>query len=215
MQSRLVTKSMIWSSEHSKYSRVKWTQNPYLERNNRAFFELQMGFAGGSAGKESACNAGDLGLIPAFGKIPWRRLPTPVFWPGEFHGLYSPWGCKELGMSEWLSLLSSQCFVGSFDLEFSLTSHEFINVPILELRKLSLASEVSPQLHTVHQKNRSFRVRFSDVTTGDYFLFLMYSLVVFWKIFHYLSDDIRGQSWEVRQTCVPFKCEILQKSTQQ
>ena len=59
-----------------------------------------MGFPGGSAGKESACNAGDLGLIPAFGKIPWRRLPTPVFWPGEFHGLYSPWGCKELGMSE-------------------------------------------------------------------------------------------------------------------
>ena len=28
------------------------------------------------------------------GKILWRRerLPTPVFWPGEFHGLYSPWG---------------------------------------------------------------------------------------------------------------------------
>ena len=23
------------------------------------------------------------------------RLPTPVFWPGEFHGLYSSWGCKE------------------------------------------------------------------------------------------------------------------------
>ena len=20
------------------------------------------------------------------------KLPTPVFWPGEFHGLYSPWG---------------------------------------------------------------------------------------------------------------------------
>ena len=31
---------------------------------------------------------------PWVGKIPWRRqrLPTPVFWPGEFHGLYSPWG---------------------------------------------------------------------------------------------------------------------------
>ena len=29
------------------------------------------------------------------GKIPWRkeRLTTPVFWPGEFHGLYSLWGC--------------------------------------------------------------------------------------------------------------------------
>ena len=24
------------------------------------------------------------------------RVPTPVVWPGEFHGLYSPWGPKEL-----------------------------------------------------------------------------------------------------------------------
>ena len=36
---------------------------------------------------------------------PWRRerLPTPVFWSGEFHGLYSPWGHKELDMTERLS----------------------------------------------------------------------------------------------------------------
>ena len=28
---------------------------------------------------------------------PWRRerLPTPVFWPGELRGLYSPWGRRE------------------------------------------------------------------------------------------------------------------------
>ena len=40
------------------------------------------------------------------GKILWRReeLPNPVFWPGEFHGPYSPWGHKELDMTEWLSL---------------------------------------------------------------------------------------------------------------
>ena len=25
-----------------------------------------------------------------------ERLPASVFWPGEFHGRYSPWGCKEL-----------------------------------------------------------------------------------------------------------------------
>ena len=31
-------------------------------------------------------------------------LPTPVFWPGEFHGLYSPWGRKELDVTERLSL---------------------------------------------------------------------------------------------------------------
>ena len=35
---------------------------------------------------------------------PWRRerLPILVFWPGEFHELHSPWGHKELDMTEWL-----------------------------------------------------------------------------------------------------------------
>ena len=33
-----------------------------------------------------------------------ERLPTPVFWPGEFHGLHSPWGHRELNTTEWLSL---------------------------------------------------------------------------------------------------------------
>ena len=42
---------------------------------------------------------------PWFEKIPWRRerLPTPVFWPGEFHGLYCPWGRTESYMTERLS----------------------------------------------------------------------------------------------------------------
>ena len=31
---------------------------------------------------------------------------TTVFWPGEFHGLYSPWGCKKLDTTEQLSLSS-------------------------------------------------------------------------------------------------------------
>ena len=29
-----------------------------------------------------------------------ESLPTPVFWPGDFHGLYSPWGRKELDTIE-------------------------------------------------------------------------------------------------------------------
>ena len=45
---------------------------------------------------------GDLGLIPGLGRSP--REGDPVFWPGEFHGLYSPWGHKELDMTERLSL---------------------------------------------------------------------------------------------------------------
>ena len=40
------------------------------------------------------------------GKILWRRerLTTPVFWPGEFQGVYRSWGCKELDRTEPLSL---------------------------------------------------------------------------------------------------------------
>ena len=47
-------------------------------------------FPCGSTGKESACNSGSPGFDSWVEKIPWRRerLPTPVFWPGEFHGLY-------------------------------------------------------------------------------------------------------------------------------
>ena len=65
-----------------------------------------IGFPCGSAGKESTWvvkNPGRPGFDPWVGKIPWRRerLPTPVFWPREFCGLYySPWGHKELYMTE-------------------------------------------------------------------------------------------------------------------
>ena len=61
-----------------------------------------LGFPCGSAGKESACNVGDLGSIPGLGRSPGegKGYPTPVFWPGEFHGLYSPWSCKELASTK-------------------------------------------------------------------------------------------------------------------
>ena len=58
--------------------------------------------------EESACNAGDQGLIrfdPWVRKMPWRREwhpPPPVFLPGESHGQrslagYSPWGLESVG----------------------------------------------------------------------------------------------------------------------
>ena len=64
------------------------------------------GFPGGSAGKESVCNEGDLGSIPGLGRWRRERLPTPVFWPGEFHGLYSPW--LQRVWCDWATLLPSQ-----------------------------------------------------------------------------------------------------------
>ena len=59
-------------------------------------------------------------FYPWVGKIPSRRkrLPTPLFWPGEFHGLYSPWVCKELDSTEQLSLsgykvIKNQLYISS------------------------------------------------------------------------------------------------------
>ena len=71
----------------------------YLEEYLAATF--MFGFPRGSAGKESTCNAGDLGSIPGLGRSPGegKGLPTPVFWPREFQGLYSPWGHKESDMT--------------------------------------------------------------------------------------------------------------------
>ena len=46
---------------------------------------MNLGFPGSSAGKQSACNAGDPSLIPGLGCSPGGRAwqPTPVFLPGE------------------------------------------------------------------------------------------------------------------------------------
>ena len=61
------------------------------------------------------------GFNPRVGKIPWRRerLPTTLFWPGEFCGLYSLQGCKESDMTEQLSLAYSFlicCFFHLFNI---------------------------------------------------------------------------------------------------
>ena len=73
-------------------------------------YARSVGVPGGSGGKESACSAGDLGLIPG-GKMPWRRewLPTPILLSRELHGQrclasYSPWDSQELDTTEQLTL---------------------------------------------------------------------------------------------------------------
>ena len=92
---------------------------------------------------ESACNAGDLNLIPGLGRSPGERKDYPLQYSGlENYMDYSPWGLKELDMTERLALHFTSvggrgsvyprgfcgcCPVGSvnldgknFDLDFSL-----------------------------------------------------------------------------------------------
>ena len=69
----------------------------YYSKDIYRYVLIVLGFPGGSDGKESACNAGDLGLNPGLGRSPWRREwpPTPVFLPGDSHGQRSLAGSME------------------------------------------------------------------------------------------------------------------------
>ena len=73
-------------------------------RRDRLSTPVFLGFPDGSAGKECACNAGDLGSIPGWeDPLEKEEATHSVFWAGEFHGLYSPWDHKELDTTEQLS----------------------------------------------------------------------------------------------------------------
>ena len=106
--------------EHIRRERIVGSQR---ERTNLTQIVFRVGFPGGWDGKESACNAGDLGLIPGSGKFPWRRewLPALVLLPGEFHGQRSlvgnsPWGPKESDMTEWLTQLLPTSWHEGYDI---------------------------------------------------------------------------------------------------
>ena len=62
---------------------------------------ILLGFPGGSDGKESTCNAGDLGLIPGLERSPGGRHRNPL----QYSCLGNPSGQKSLGG---LQLMGSQ-----------------------------------------------------------------------------------------------------------
>ena len=77
-----------------------------------------LGFPGSSDSKESACNEGDLGLIPGLGRSPGGGHGSPLQYsclenPHEPRSLvgYSPWVCKESDMTEQLSIQHMQVYI--------------------------------------------------------------------------------------------------------
>ena len=78
-----------------------------------------MGFLSGSDGKESACNAEDLGLIPELGRSSGGRHGNPFQYsclenPDGQRRLagYSPWGHKELDMTKRLYYVKFSILLG-------------------------------------------------------------------------------------------------------
>ena len=72
--------------------RIFWGEDPQL-------FPLGLPF--GSAGKESASNEGDLGLIPGLGQSPGEGKGYPLQYSGLEHSMdCSPWALKKSDMTE-------------------------------------------------------------------------------------------------------------------
>ena len=71
-----------------------------------------MGFPGGSDSKESTCNKGDLGSIPGLERSPGGGQGNPLQYSYLVNPIgqrslvgYSPWGGKESGVTEQLTLV--------------------------------------------------------------------------------------------------------------
>ena len=68
-------------------------------------FLRKLHFPCGLAGKESACNAGDLSLIPGLGRSPGEGKGYPLQYSGLENSMdLIPWGHKESDTTEQLSL---------------------------------------------------------------------------------------------------------------
>ena len=67
------------------------------------YFKGKTGFLCGSAGKESACNVGNLGSIPGLGRYPGEEKSCPLQYSGLENSMDYPRGRKESDMTERLS----------------------------------------------------------------------------------------------------------------
>ena len=85
----------------------KITMGTFVVKASKPISQRLKLFPGGSDGKESACDAGDLGSVPGMRRSLEKEMVTlpPVFLPGESHGQrslvgYSPWCHKESDTTE-------------------------------------------------------------------------------------------------------------------
>ena len=103
-----------------------------LEREEQIFIlcvslGLWVGFPSGSDGKESACNKGDLGLIPGLGRSPGEGNGNPLQYAclensvdrGAWWATFSPWGHR-VGQ-EWITL--SLWLVGNYVIDQTTWGH--------------------------------------------------------------------------------------------
>ena len=93
---------------------LKGNKTPWMRKKHKLIRWLTKTQTPELTETESACNAGDLGLIPGLGKSPGKGngLPTPVFLPGKFHGqrILAGYGHGVAKRQTWLSNLHFHTF---------------------------------------------------------------------------------------------------------
>ena len=111
----LFSRSFSFLRKHEQHADKIETRSKYIIFCIKQLWKNIRGFPGSLDGKESACNAVDLGSIPGVGRFPWRRewQHTPVLLPGEFCGQrslggYSPWDRKESDSTNPVATANSQ-----------------------------------------------------------------------------------------------------------
>ena len=118
-------------------------------------------------------------FYPWVGKIPWRRemLPTPVFWPREFHGLYSLWGHRV-----------RRNFHFHFDCIIMRSIYKFV---VSDLLKSLLNTENNSKTCTMSQINTLLPVNFRSM----------------WRELpkFTLHQSQRNRAWEVRKARAGFR----------
>ena len=74
-------------------------------RRDRLPTPVFLGFPGGSAGKESACNVGDLSSIPGLGRSPGEGKGYPLQYSGLENSMdYTVHEVAKSDMTEWISV---------------------------------------------------------------------------------------------------------------
>ena len=80
-------------------------------RRDRLPTPVLLGFPCGSAGKESACNTGDLGSIPGLGRFPGEGKGYPL----QYSGLENSMDCIVHGVTKSRTRLSDFQHPGNWD----------------------------------------------------------------------------------------------------
>jgi len=119
-------------------------------RRDRPHTPVFLGFPCDSAGKESTCNVGDLGLIPGLGRSPVEGKG----YPHQYSGLENPMDCIVHGVAKSLTRLSNFHFLEGINSRIS-EAEKRINE--LEDKMVEITSEEQNKVKRMKRTENSLK----------------------------------------------------------